>query len=308
MRHIKTDSASALEGYPAKHEDQAEINGLEITDNTSRVVLAVGGMSCSGCISTIKSALSEFKGIREILVDIASGKATVYYDKTQLKDVQSIAGAINDSGYPAEVLKVFTADQIRRERKTAGEKSRVYIAGVGDFEISRVDFENELEHAKNRYAFIYGRGVFDGNKGKTLVDNLKGQIVTRLINEGIQLQEIKKAGYTIDAKTVEAEFANFLSRQNLDERKFSSELKENGYEMDYFRKRFETRVLIDKYLEEKIVPGVSNEYEKQRRYSYWFNNARLLAKVVYYDKDLERLVRKNSSGSGCSGGTCSVKN
>ena len=90
--------------------------------------------------------------------------------------------------------------------------------------------------------------------------------------------------------------------------KFSSELKENGYEMDYFRKKFETRVLINKYLEEKILPGVTNEYEKQRRYSFWFNNARLLAKVVYYDKDLERLVRKSSSGGGCSGGTCSVKN
>ena len=175
-------------------------------------------MSCSGCISTIKSALSGFKGIREILVDIASGEAEVYYDKTQLKDVQSIAGAITDSGYPAEVRKIFTADQIRRERGLAGKKSSEYVARVGDFEISRVIFENELEHAKNRYAFIYGREVFDGNKGNTLVDNLKGQIATRLINEGIQLQEIQKAGYTIDAKTVEAEFSNFLSRQNLDER------------------------------------------------------------------------------------------
>ena len=37
----KADSASSLEGYSAKNQDQAETSGLEITDNTSRVVLTV---------------------------------------------------------------------------------------------------------------------------------------------------------------------------------------------------------------------------------------------------------------------------
>ena len=72
-------------------------------------------------------------------------------------------------------------------------------------------------------------------------------------------------------------------------------------------KKFEIRVLINKYLGDIILDGATDEFEKQRRYGSWFNNARLLAKVVYYDKDLERLIQTRSAGGGCSGGSsCSA--
>ena len=32
--------------------------------------------------------------------------------------------------------------------------------------------------------------------------------------------------------------------------------------------------------------------KKQQQYRDWFNNARLLAKVVYYDRQLETIVKK----------------
>ena len=43
----------------------------EITSDTSKVVFQVDNMSCSGCISTIKSSLAGYAGIQDIIVDIS---------------------------------------------------------------------------------------------------------------------------------------------------------------------------------------------------------------------------------------------
>jgi len=41
--------------------------------------------------------------------------------------------------------------------------------------------------------------------------------------------------------------------------------------------------------------------EKERQFQAWFNNSKLLADVVYYDKDLEQAIQNhNASGSCCS--------
>ena len=65
-------------------------------------------------------------------------------------------------------------------------------------------------------------------------------------------------------------------------------------------------MLISKYIDDIVLDGATDGFEKQRRYSSWFNNARLLSKVVYYDKEIERLIQTRSGG-GCSGGSgCST--
>lgn len=280
---------------------------LEITDNISKAVLRVDGMTCSGCIYTIKSSLSGYKGVHDVLVNLSDKQTEVYYDITQLKDVNRIADAITTSGYPAKVVEVLSADLIRKERNLTAARALNYIASVGEWDISRNDFNIELEHAKTRYALAYGDNVFNTSRGNTLMDNLKSQIASRLIDEGIPMQEIKKAGYTVDAATVDAEFQNHLKQKGIGVEKFKTELENAGYSFDYYMKKFENRVLINKYLEDNILESAKNSFEKQRLYESWFNNARLLAKVVYYDKEIERLVQTRSAG-GCSGGSsCSAK-
>jgi len=276
---------------------------LEITDNISKVILRVDGMSCSGCIYTIKSSLTEFKGIRDILVNVAAGQTEVYYDKGQLEDVNRIAKAITASGYPAKVSEVLSADQIKKEHNLAVARSLNYIASVGEWDISRNDFNIELAHAKGRYVQVYGDKVLSGDRGKALLANLKVQIVSRLINEAIKMQEIRKAGFTVDAAIVDSTLQEFLDQSSIDPEKFKADLEKNGYTFDYFMKKFERRVLINKYLDDKIFSGISDQFEKERLYTEWFNNARLLAKAVYYDKNLERLIQANAAGGGCSSGS-----
>ena len=279
----------------------------EITSTTSKVVFQVDNMSCSGCIATIKSSLAGYAGIQDIIVDIAGGMTEVYYDSREIKDVNPLASSITASGYPAKVSRILTAGQISKEEAIAASRAEFYIASVSGWDISRSDFNTELAFAKKRYEQAYGDNVFANDQGKTLLDSLKAQVVSRLINEGIQMQEVQRVGYRVDSKIVGAEFAQFMAKKDLDLEGFKATLEKSGYPFDYFMKWFEGRVRLSRYLDEKVFAGAASEYDKQNQYRAWFNNARVLSKVTIYDSRLKQLTQSQSSGSGCgqsSGASC----
>jgi len=272
--------------------------------NLSKVVLSVEGMTCSGCVYIIKSSLAGFEGIEDIQVDVSSGMASVTVDRDKLGNVEKLAQAITNSGYKATVARVIDADTILQERRTADIKAKTAIASVGGLEIPRPDFEAELAHARSRYEAAYGKGIFSDPRGARLLDNLKYQIAQKLINEGIQLQEVQRAGFNLKESAIEQEMDVFLKERGMSRSTLRSALEENGYPFEYFMKRFKNRVLIETYVDENVIAGLTSDFDKQSRYADWFANARLLAEVVYYDKDLERLVQTQSAGSGC-GFSCS---
>jgi hypothetical protein len=166
-----------------------------------------------------------------------------------------------------------------------------------------IDFGNEVNYTKNRYKKAYGQNVFSGERGKKALDSIKAQVVARLINEGIQMQEVQRVGYRVDPKILEQEFNNFIMQKNIDREGFKTSLEENGYPFDYFMKKFENRVLLRHYLEEQVLSGGVSDFDKQQQYLAWFNNARVLSKVTIYDKQLERLTQNQSAGGGC-GSSC----
>ena len=272
---------------------------LQSRGDLSKVVLSVSGMSCSGCISTIKGSLADMQGIEDVLVNLSSSKAEVYFDSKTMTDVSPIASAITESGYPAKVIKVISPEDIRKEMDLAAAKSAYYIATVGGWDIARADFENELKFAQKRYSSTYGDNLFNSAQGKALLDNLKAQIASKLINEGILMQEITKAKFKVDAARVEKELEGLVQEHGKDMAKFRQSLEEAGYDFNYFKKKLEIKVLISTYLDERILVDASNQFERQNLFNSWFNNAQVLTEVIYYDKDLERLVQANSASSGC---------
>lgn len=275
----------------------------EITADTAKVVLDVEGMSCSGCISTIKSSLAGYEGIQDIIVNISGGTTEIYYDELTNTDARRFASSITASGYPATVKRILTADQLREEESAASQRAKFYIATVGGWDISRADFDIEVEYAKNRYQKAYGQDVFAETRGQKVLDSIKAQITSRLINEGIQMQEVQRAGFRINPEIFEQEFDIFLMQKNVHLEKFKSMLAQSEYPFDYFMKKFENRVLLHHYLEEQVLRGVTSDYDKQEQYQAWLKNARALSKVTIYDKQLERLTLNQSTGGGC-GSTC----
>ena len=274
--------------------------------NAAKAVLDVQGMSCSGCIYTIKTGLADLDGVSDVLVDVGSGRVEVFYDSVRVEDPQKIASAITAVGYPATLKLTMTKDEVAKEKNLYASRSKLYIAAVGEWEVSRKDFDSEISHARNRYEKAYGASVFSGDQGQALMERLQAQITSNLINEGIQMQEIRNSGFSLPAKTVDLEFDEYLAQKGMTRQEFKKLLKDSGYSYDYFYKKFENRVTVDRYLNERVLSGLTNDLEKRQRYSDWFNNARLLAKVVYYDKNLETIVKNSSAGGGC-GNSCSTK-
>ncbi len=117
------------------------------------------------------------------------------------------------------------------------------------------------------------------------------------------MQEVQRVGYRVEPKVLDQEFDKFLQQKNIDPEGFKDTMEKNGYPFDYFMKKFETRALLRLYIEEQILSGADNDYDKQKQYLAWFNNARALSKVTYYDKKLERLTRNRSARGGC-GSSC----
>jgi copper chaperone CopZ len=270
---------------------------------TAKAVLDVQGMSCSGCIYTIKSSLAGMDGVGEVLVDLSAGQAEVYFDPQKVRDVAAIAAAITRSGYPATVKQILTADQAAEEESLLVAKARRYIAAVGDWEIARDDFEVEMTYAKNRYAQIYGASVFAEDRGEALLQNLKAQVAAQLVDEAVQMQEVRKAGYRLPPAVLKSELSAYLKQKNMSEAQLKALLAGSGFNYDYFMKKFENQAAIKNYVDDRVLSGISGDVERRRRYVDWYNNARLLAKVTYYDRDLEAAVNSASAGSGC-GSSC----
>ena len=272
-------------------------------EGLSKVVFKVSNMSCSGCISAIKGALSRFQGIEDVLVDLGNGKVEVYYRQGGGADVTQMARAITESGYPAETVKVFSAEEIRKERGLADSKSKYYVASVSGYDIARADFDMEMNAARKKYRKDYGEDLFTTPRGQALEQRLQGQILSRLIQQGTLLQEINRSGYRVDDGALKSDYKAYIEKNGKSEQALQESVKDAGYSYDYFRKRFEMGVLINRFIDEKVLAGATTPGEKQQAFTTWFNSARARAEVAYYDKDLERAIRKQ----GASGSCCAAK-
>lgn len=294
---VKTTTSSAIvAGGPEISTAEA---APAVESSLSKLILSVKGMSCSGCISTIKSSLADFDGIRDIVVDLRSSRANVYYDARTLKDVSKVSEAITVAGYPATVQRIVSPRELKKERDVAAAKSQHYVASVGGFDIARADFDTEMEIAKSKYLKIYGENLFTTAQGETLLAQLQSQTISRLLDEGVIMQEIQKAGFKVDRGFVDGELDVFLQNMGKSLEEFKESLDEIGYDFNYFNKKFEMKVLINKYINDRVLADASNPSEKRNLLTAWFNNSKLLAEVVYYDKDLEKLVQILSASSGC---------
>ncbi len=258
-------------------------------------------MSCGGCVENIKACLAPLPGIGTISVNVASGSAEVYFDSNRLTEAQKIADAITGIGYPAKIERLLSANQVRQELTLATNRARKHIASVGNLEIARKDYDIELSHARNRYEQLYGVDTFTKPQGAQLFQRIKVQIAQRLIDEGIKLQEVDRAGYSVPSTKVEAALTEYIQQREITIDQLKSNMQANDYPFNHFQKKLTQRVRLQSYLDEKILAKSIDPDDRQQRYANWLANARTLAKVVYYDKDLEALVKAGGDGMSCSG-------
>ncbi len=66
--------------------------------NKVSISLSIGGMTCASCVSHVEEALKGVTGVRNVVVNLATGKATVEYDPAQ-SSLIAMKKAVDDIGY-----------------------------------------------------------------------------------------------------------------------------------------------------------------------------------------------------------------
>lgn len=60
--------------------------------------LTVNGMSCMGCVSSVKNVLEPMAGVSRVDIVLEGGKVTIEFDAAKVQ-AQQLKDAINDAGY-----------------------------------------------------------------------------------------------------------------------------------------------------------------------------------------------------------------
>ena len=65
----------------------------------AEVTLSVAGMKCGGCVANVQKALAEVAGVESVAVSLEDKTAVIQ----GTVEPASLARAVTDAGYPAEV-------------------------------------------------------------------------------------------------------------------------------------------------------------------------------------------------------------
>jgi P-type Cu+ transporter len=106
----------------------AEKSERAVTEAT----LAVSGMDCASCVAHVEKAASKVAGVEACSVNLARGRAVVKFDPART-DLDQVAAAITDAGYPAhaELHHGANAEEERIAEHAAHAKSWLMRAVVG---------------------------------------------------------------------------------------------------------------------------------------------------------------------------------
>jgi copper chaperone len=63
------------------------------------ITLKIGGMSCMGCVNSVKRVLEGQPGVTQADVDLAAATATLTFDPERTNAAE-LRGIITDAGYP----------------------------------------------------------------------------------------------------------------------------------------------------------------------------------------------------------------
>ncbi len=112
--------------------------------DSGKLTLSVGGMTCAACVRRVESALKAVDGVRDVSVNLATGRATVLHD-AQWPGIGALAVAVADAGYEfLGELKDFSDDPLAAARaRELGEMKVKLIAGAC---LSVIIFFGSMQH------------------------------------------------------------------------------------------------------------------------------------------------------------------
>lgn len=126
--YVEYDDKTASE---QKLTEIIQETGYDISEETQRITLRIGGMTCASCAQTIETALKKTQGVREAHVNLATEKATVTYSPREIS-YEGVKDVIEGVGYEVlgrEIQRATFEEEEAREREAfATARRRTLIA------------------------------------------------------------------------------------------------------------------------------------------------------------------------------------
>lgn len=104
-------------GYEVIKEKEAQENKVE---------LKISGMSCAACAAKIEKKLSKLDGVSKAAVNLATEKASVEFDSSDIK-VSEMIKAVQALGYDAEKAEEVTRDREKEQREKEIRKLKITL-------------------------------------------------------------------------------------------------------------------------------------------------------------------------------------
>jgi Cu+-exporting ATPase len=118
--HVNFVAEKATVEYDPKKTTEVDIvkiidnTGYQIVSEKQKAVFKIGGMDCASCAQTIEKALKNTKGIIDANVNVATAKANISYDSSQINLIE-IKKVIASTGY--QVLEEEPAKKAKENKE-----------------------------------------------------------------------------------------------------------------------------------------------------------------------------------------------
>ena len=117
---VEYDEAALSENEICQTVDQLGYKALA-RNSHEKVVMGVGGMTCASCSARVEKALSRLPGVESAGVNLASERATIVYDPSQVK-LRDLRAAVEKAGY--QPLELNRTSQVEEDRARKAKEIR----------------------------------------------------------------------------------------------------------------------------------------------------------------------------------------
>lgn len=165
------------------------------------------------------------------------------------------------------------------------------VAVVNKEEIRRSELEAELAR------LVHARAAQGGGMKQEALRRIRYEALTSLVRETLLLQEARKAGISVSDIDIDTALAKSRQTLGMTGRQFDDYILKAYGGKSGFRDLLKRRMIIDRFISEKIIHGISTREGRDAALSSWF-------RAVSAGSQIRISLSEQWSGSGC--GCCLV--
>ena len=98
----KADSGSSMKTSGSSITTQPTTMATDSSDN---LVMMVTGFACPFCANKLDKQMYKIAGVKDVIIDLGTGKVEVVVDKSNVPTQQAIEKAVDDAGFTLESVK-----------------------------------------------------------------------------------------------------------------------------------------------------------------------------------------------------------